>query len=113
MTRRTRAAVASSSSPLSLSTRETVVLLTVARAATWAMVIGTVHSSPQREAARRRLETGCGSGFAGSQHQCAESRQEAERRLRVQHGNLQMPTGMSSSVDFVLACRVTRRSGQA
>src|SRR3954454_24184397 len=41
MTLRTRAAVNSSSSPLPLSTRETVVLLTLARAATSAMVIGT------------------------------------------------------------------------
>src|SRR3954471_18819681 len=41
MTLRTRAAVDSSSSPLPLSTRETVVLLTLARAATSAMVIGT------------------------------------------------------------------------
>src|SRR5690349_21819867 len=41
MTLRTRAAVDSSSSPLPLSTRETVVLLTLARAATSAMVMGT------------------------------------------------------------------------
>src|SRR4051812_26620290 len=41
ITARTRAAVDSSSSPLPLSTRDTVVLLTFARAATSAMVIGT------------------------------------------------------------------------
>src|SRR4051812_34064883 len=41
MTRRTLAAVASSSSPRPLSTRETVVLLTPACAATSAMVMGT------------------------------------------------------------------------
>ncbi len=41
ITLRTRAAVDSSSSPLPLSTRDTVVLLTFARAATSAMVIGT------------------------------------------------------------------------
>ena len=40
MTCRTRATVEASSSPLPLRTRETVVLLTPARAATSAMVIG-------------------------------------------------------------------------
>src|SRR3954452_16787201 len=46
MTARTRTAVDSSSSPLPLSTRDTVVLLTFARAATSAMVIGTGPGPP-------------------------------------------------------------------
>jgi len=45
MTFRTRDAVSMSSSPLPLSTRETVVLLTPARAATSAIVIGTAVTS--------------------------------------------------------------------
>src|SRR5258708_38192632 len=46
ITWRSRAAVAGSSSPFPLSTRETVVLLTPARAATSAMVMGTGQSPP-------------------------------------------------------------------
>src|ERR1700754_1594018 len=45
MPARPRAAVDSSSSPLPLRTRDTVVLLTLARAATSAMVIGTGPSA--------------------------------------------------------------------